>query len=766
MKMLKMVFLLAMALFACHLNAELVDFGGFQIFSDAASKDGDSSLIIDSSVWNDEFVWYRYVQTKRANLFEFDANYKITFKAKVEGYGSDAFLFVLVRPDDVITAAKDIATLRVNPTNGKEQSCNISIYVPEVLDYRLQFHSHNRIRAEISDIKIEKVPQNSYFIGATEAKKGEKVDVSDLQLPTGAKEFEVEMPRIEAENAINAADYGLDEKAPDNTAALNKAVEALRNTAANKLIINKGSYRFAAAMPVNFSFLRDVTIDGNGATFINTIPTAFVRVDNNDHVRIINLNLDWDWDKDPIASLVEVVEKNDEYADLRFVHYDDFPKKDTAFLMVSSYDMTTKSVGYEGGHTLSFANYGGARKPFEGEWVTPNTARFRVRNPQLKLGTFYRLQHYYYHGLGIGIGTSRHIRLENINIYSCTGHALGMSGTSEYVLMDKVNIVAPTNDPRRVITCSADHFHVSQSRGFIKLENCEFSLGADDIFNMHDCSGFGRRDGDYSILTDNARSYGHIKNGTKIEVRHSDYSPAAVLTLKATERIKPEKGIYRLSFEEKVPEELKDGFILFDKTYDTHNIIVRNCLFHDNRARGLLILARDVTVENNIFRHQEMGAIKIETGYTLDVWSEGYGVSNVVIRNNLFDNVNPSGSNSGHRQRSIYAGIYLKSDPSQDTTDYPIISGLLFDHNLFLNSCGVSMYLSSVHNVFIINNMFKDNVTRKKNLPYRAQIYLKNAHNIRIYNNQYKKSDYVAKPGVFFDSDTCSGVDVKNLSVK
>ena len=36
----------------------------------------------------------------------------------------------------------------------------------------------------------------------------------------------------------------------------------------------------------------------------------------------------------------------------------------------------------------------------------------------------------------------------------------------------------------------------------------------------------------------------------------------------------------------------------------------------------------------------------------------------------------------------------------------------------------------------------------------------------RIYNNQYKKSDYIAKPGVTFDSDICAGIDVKNLTVK
>ena len=219
--------------------------------------------------------------------------------------------------------------------------------------------------------------------------------------------------------------------------------------------------------------------------------------------------------------------------------------------------------------------------------------------------------------------------------------------------------------------------------------------------------------------------------------------------------------MYDLAFTEDVPEQKTDGFVIFDWTYDTHNVIVRNCYFHDNRARGLLILARDVTVENNVFRHNEMGAIKIETGYTFNVWSEGYGVSNVVVRNNLFDNVNPSGSNGGHRHRSVYTGIYLRRDPSADTTDYPIIRDLLFAGNTFRDTCGVVGYLSSVKNVTFRDNVFEDPTPRRKELPYRGQFFLTNARDVRIVNNRYVASPCVAAPGVAWDPETCERVTVE-----
>ena len=167
-----------------------------------------------------------------------------------------------------------------------------------------------------------------------------------------------------------------------------------------------------------------------------------------------------------------------------------------------------------------------------------------------------------------------------------------------------------------------------------------------------------------------------------------------------------------------------------------------------------------MTVENNVFRHQEMGAIKIETGYTLNAWSEGYGVSNVVIRGNSFENQNPSGSNALHRERTIYAGIYLKRDPSEDVTDYPIIRDLLFENNVFSNSCGVAAYVTSGKGVTFLNNVFEDPTPRKNELPYRSQLYFSNARDVKVLGCDYRPSKSVT-PAIVYDVQTCSRMDVR-----
>ena len=141
-------------------------------------------------------------------------------------------------------------------------------------------------------------------------------------------------------------------------------------------------------------------------------------------------------------------------------------------------------------------------------------------------------------------------------------------------------------------------------------------------------------------------------------------------------------------------------------------------------------------------------------------------VSNVVIRGNLFDTVNPSGNAASHRQRSIYTGIYLRTDPSPDTTDYPIIRDILIEGNAFRDNTGVTAYLSSVSNVVVRNNIIDDPTPRRKELPYRSQFFLTNARDVKIVGNVYRSSSNVQSPGVVFDSVNSSGIVVEGNRVE
>lgn len=604
------------------------------------------------------------------------------------------------------------------------------------------------------------------FVFVPAEREAKPCGVHLANLPPGAKEFEVDAPRNASGLVLDCADYGVSETNADNTAQLRAAFAAAKARGAAKLVLPRGRYALNGDAPLQLDGFSDFTFDGGGSVFVSyRRKGAFVRLRRSVRTRFENFSLDWDWSREPLASIVRVKDVGTGCYDLEFVDYDVFPNTNTSLTVLSAFDPKTRSVGIEGGIT----RYLDIFKPTKGRltWLDGKTVRVRDMPGKIAAGQLYRAQHFYYHYHGFHFEDVEHLQLSKVTVLSTPGHAFLIGGKTHHVSFSRVNVVPPKDDPRRVITCTADHLHIAQSRGFLKLDGCEFSLGADDIINMHDLTTFARKTGPRTVRAMNASAIAIARKGDRIELRNGDYSPTGFYgTLIEAKRVSDDRSRYDVTFAEDVPDESKDGFILFNWAFDTHNIIVRNCLFHDNRARGLLILARDVTVENNVFRHNESGAIKIETGYTLNRWSEGYGVSNVVIRGNVFDTVNPSGAHAAHRQRSIYAGIYLRTDPSQDTTDYPIIRDILIDGNTFRDNTGVTAYLSSVSNVIVRGNIIDDPTPRKKENPLRSQFYLTHARDIRVVDNVYRSSPNVKSPGVAFDAESCKGIVVEGNRIE
>ena len=190
-----------------------------------------------------------------------------------------------------------------------------------------------------------------------------------------------------------------------------------------------------------------------------------------------------------------------------------------------------------------------------------------------------------------------------------------------------------------------------------------------------------------------------------------------------------------------------DGLLIFNRAYDSRNIMIRNSSFHHNRARGILLPARDVTVENNLFRHHEMEAIKIETGCG-PAWCEGCGASNIVVRGNRFEQVHKRGAENGGMPRAVAIRVYMDSILK---TECRILSDILFEDNLFIDSSGLIASISSARNVIFRNNTFADQTERKIPFPRRSGFFVENADSVSIVDNCYIASPLVPFPGVWSD---------------
>ena len=368
---------------------------------------------------------------------------------------------------------------------------------------------------------------------------------------------------------------------------------------------------------------------------------------------------------------------------------------------------------------------------------------------------FLRVQHYYYDMINMRMVSNQHITLSNIEVLACAGHGFTINGKQKYTLFENVKIVPPQNDKKRIITCTADHLHIAMSQGYIKLVDCDFSYGADDCINFHDLSSYGTKVAEDTLQS--RHSYGDV--GDVIEFRDDDFSPIN-FSAKLNSKKQIGKNLYHLTFDKKIPDSKTGTYVIFNKTYDTRNIIVRNSYFHHNRARGILVLARDVTIENCRFKRNEMGAIKLETGYTTKSWCEGYGVDNIVVKNCSFVECNPRGNKNWDFEREIFMGVYLKTDPSSEQTKYPMIRNVLFADNTFENNYGTVATIGSAENVIFANNKFENTKPRKNPKEYRNGFFINNSKDITIIGNQFEKSDFTPNIKVWYENNTVDNIKI------
>ena len=728
--------------------------------SSTVKKNSDGSISLNST---GKTGWTTGIKTLKLKP---NTQYSVRLKYKIDGSQSNGTMLAFVRNQ----STQDPSTDYVNSSMSVyDQECSIFFTITTDSaggEYAICIDTNKQVVGEIWDFEVFEEP--SFVYVPADADSEYTGEISNI--PTGAPDFDVQLPQADTPE-ITPQDciemFGLTEDVTNAVEIIRGIINYCKSNSIKKVTLPRGTYYEKGNFRLEFTYMTDFTFDGNGSTiifnkYLKKSNNVNMYVANNTRLKICNFNMDWDWDENPLASIVEVVGMNKSgtnYVDFKFIEYDYFPMRDVRVATLSRYDPETQSVGVEGGYTKSYEMYVGQNIPTV-EWLSDNVLRVYVDASQYEIGHLLRMQHSYYEMGGMNFQSNNHLTMENVNIYSCSGHAMTIGGTQQYTHLKNVNIVRPPNSERRAITCTADHLHISSSRGYIKIEDCEFSRGADDCINFHDCTTFMYPYTSTSLKTMNDRNTYLYTVGQTLEFRHGDFSPtdfsAKVVALNVLDAA---NGIREVVFDRELPEVYKDGFLLFNHNYDTSNIIVRNCYFHDNRARGILILARNLTMENCKFFHNEMGALKFETGYTTNSWCEGYGVDNVVIRNCVFDTVNPSDSASKDGfARDIYFGVYIKQDPSTDQTYYPILKNILLEGNTFYNTYGLAAWIASTGNLIIRDNLFVNEKPRNNPLSYRGAFRLSYSSGTKIVNNTYIESANPMSPGVFYSPSSTTEI--------
>ena len=754
-------------------------FNSVKVVGKRSAISADGVLHVDSTGAKD---FLRAAQTA-AGLFEPGKSYLIKFKCRIDSAEDGAFFLFTARSDS-LGPLRDLGTTTVARARDF-QDVEMQISIPEgVNDYSLKFSTKGSLSGVLKDLKITQGTGLDFYPFA-ESQREYCGEIG--KTATGCPDFNVELPAGNP-NApvVNAADFGATENNLKFCDAMNAAVAHCRKVGARKLVLPKGVYHLYNSGPITFEGLKDFEFDGGGSTFIflrdkglakmkgldaskisnNFQDGACVKISECERVKVGNFNIDWDWAADPLGSIVRVenvcASPGGEYIDYKFVDYDNFPRRDLRVANLSSYDPVSNLIGVEGGATLGYEFYKGKNIP-KMEWLSGNVLRvWHSRySRRAKVGDFYRMQHYYYDGAGVLTHQNRHLTLSKVNVYSCRGHAFVVSGTQQYWQYLDCSIKPPEGAKARAITCTADHLHVVNSRGYMKLIGCDFMLGADDCINVHDCTGYAVRKSDFSLETRNVRGIKMFKVGDPIELRDDDFSPSGFTgKIKSVKPIDASKGVHEIVFADKIPQPKGEGFIMFNRYYSSGNILLRNCKFHSNRARGIIIQCPNVTVENCVIKNNEMAGMRIVTGYTPNLWSEGFGVDNLLVRGCVFESTNRTDVKADGFARDIHIGIYRTTGERTGQTMYPIMSNITFEKNTFKNAYGLVAFITSSGNVVFRENIIINDIPRKKPLPYRGSFLVKASTDTAIVNNIIVESKYAPNPGVYAEADTVKGLKI------
>ena len=331
---------------------------------------------------------------------------------------------------------------------------------------------------------------------------------------------------------------------------------------------------------------------------------------------------------------------------------------------------------------------------------------------------------------GFRLYNCENVIIRDVNVFSAGAMAL-ISEKCTDVTLDNFNVLLPENSSR-MISASADATHFINCKGEIKLENCTFQNMLDDATNIH---------GTYMVVSDVVNN-----NAVKLQFKHYQQegfdfaNPGDSVRFINRNTLLPEfiatvksiKHISELEYELTVNEDIGN---IIDLNSAVENIswmpsfVMRNCTVKQNRARSILIsTSKDVIVENNYFSSM-MAGIRIcgDANY----WFESGPVSNVVIRNNTFEDLGIGGHNPQAilqidpviKKEFRKAGYYHKN--------------ILFENNTIKTFDPHIIYALSIDGLTIRKNKIMQTNFYKEIFDDLCQFDIQNSRNVLIQDNYY-----------------------------
>ncbi len=517
--------------------------------------------------------------------------------------------------------------------------------------------------------------------------------------------------------------------------------------------------------PFPINNFRNLTIDGQGSTFIfHGVMIPFL-VEESENISIKNLTIDWE---EPFHSEGLIVAHDDENKTFDMKISDEYPYEirngqihfikpyyEHSLGQSILYDPNREAIAfnteaYTGITVKKRTTTRNGLKSIKYKYINDERApeykdiglEDRVRVEQLKPGLV-RIHNHKKKLPPVGMiltmkgeqGVNRvspAFRVTHTNGFKGTNvnvhHAGGMGIIAENsadLILDNFNIT-PSNG--RMVSTTADATHFVGCRGKVVLKNCTFNNQLDDATNVH---------GTYQKIVDildhnkiGVRMMHHQQKGFVVAQPNdtigfvrldNSFFPYEKNTVKKIEYLNSRYQI--ITFNKDLPKDVESGDLI-ENLSGYPDLLVQNCKISNNRARGLLISNPVNTVIENNFFNTEMEAILIpvESGH----WFESGNAANVVIRNNVFQDSQHGGYNRGV--------IRFVTDDDNENIAFRSIEIVNNTFNQFDN---LILEIANTDGLKFINNTITNSGTFPQLYPENPAVRIKSSKNIVFENNTY-----------------------------
>lgn len=459
----------------------------------------------------------------------------------------------------------------------------------------------------------------------------------------------------EQSETVNATAFGLKPNAgEDASGSIRKALEYCAKSGAKKLIIEPGRYEFYPEQTfetymfisnnhdglksVAFSLKRmeDFEVSAPGAQFVFHGYTLPFVLENCRNIKLTGFSIDFARTFQSEGDILSAgngkleVSFSEEYPfrveNERLKFYDESGKTEYPFGNLLEFAPVRKETAY-----MARDYYIGNN--LKAEQTGPYSVRLYIPDIQGKKG--HKMVFAPNHRLvpNIVVHQCEDIEVDSITMYNSGGMGL-IAQMSKNLTVRKMTVTPPLG---KVVSCTADATHFSNCTGKILIEDCLFENQMDDATNIHGI--YMRIEKVLSPRKLLVQLVHHEQLG--MDIFSSDDSvevvDAKTMVTYAYARIDSVKRLNKdfteITFSDKLSEDIKINDVIGDMA--TPDVVLRNTVCRRNRARGVLLGSRNsILVEGCTFH---IGGAAIMTGGDSQYWFEQGGVSNMTIRNNIFD---------------------------------------------------------------------------------------------------------------------------------